>query len=194
MTVRPPDPGTDLARDARGATALEFAVTAPLVVLLLVAVFDLAILLVGASALDAGARAATRYGLTGWIEEANQADPDYRRSRIVEILAQHICPASLTTTSSPVCYWTAEGLPIDHRPAGATLVLRTAVLGDLQGLGTPDPVGALPDDAAWDAGGRDDVVVYEVVMAQRVWTPMLQAVMGKSILHRARVVVRNESF
>lgn len=200
----------ELARTERGATALEFAVTAPLVVALLVTVVDLCLLLVGGAALDAGARAAARYGLTGFVEAGIP-----RESRIVDILTRHVCPAASSDGTSAVCFWTLEGLPTDHRAEGALLVVEAKAYADPQNVGQAEPftdangngvadAGEYTDingNGQWDedmgrsgAGGANDVVVYEIAMSQRVLTPMLQAALGGTILHRARMVVRNEPF
>ncbi|MEO1092206.1 MAG: TadE/TadG family type IV pilus assembly protein [Pseudomonadota bacterium] len=199
------------ARWSAGSVALEFAVTAPLLIGLIVTVVDLAVVLAGGVALQAGVRAASRYGLTG-LERGDQTRGDVIR----DIVTEHVCPAAVADRDTTVCYWTAEGLPVDADALGVPLVIDTFAYTDPQNVGQPEPwadengngrfdagedYNDVNGNGVWDAdmgradlGGTNDIVVYNVLMSQRVWTPLLRAAIGETVLHRARMVIRNEPF
>ena len=195
-----------LLTDCRGVAAIEFAIVAPIVILLIMTLFEMGFLLTGGVFLEAGARAAGRFGITG------AARPDESRETTIRtIITSHVCPAALPGATSSLCFWTADG-------ATPTLAITTRAYTDPRNLGQPEPFADLPPEngsydagetytdvngnGQWDAdmgaasaGGSGDVVLYEISMPQAVTTPLLRtAIGGAHYTDRARVIVRNEPF
>lgn len=168
--------------------------------------FEMGLLLTGGIFLEAGARSAGRYGITGQTLPGQTRDETIRA-----IITRYVCPSALASESSDLCFWSASG-------GGEPLQIQTQAYTDPRNVGQPEPFSDLPPENGtydagetytdvngneqWDAdmgitsaGGSGDVVVYEVTMAQAVTTPLLRtAVGGQIFLHRTRLVVRNEPF
>ncbi len=197
---------TTWASDCRGVAAIEFAIAAPIVILLLITLFEMGFLLTGGIFLEAGARSAGRYGITG------ASSPGKTRDEVIrEIIVGRVCPSALPASTSSLCFWTSSG-------GGEPLQILVRAYADPRNVGQPEPFSDLPPENGiydagevftdvngnqqWDAdmgvasaGGAGDVVVYEVTMLQAIHSPLLRAAVGSSAFsHRANLVVRNEPF
>lgn len=201
-----PSPRPSLLADRRGVTAIEFAIAAPIVILLLMTVFEMGLILTGGVFLEAGARAAGRFGITGAARIG-----ETRETTIRNIITGHVCPSALPSATSDLCFWKAEG-------AIPGLVVLPRAYSDPRNLGLPEPFADLPPEnghydagetyvdvngnGQWDsdmgvatAGGANDIVIYEVSMKQAIATPLLRTAVGDAVFtHRTRIVVRNEPF
>jgi len=184
---------------------MEFAIAAPIVILLLRTLFEMGFLLTGGIVLEAGDRSAGRYGSTG------AAGVGKTRNEIIrDIIVGHVCPSALPANSSNLCFWKSN--------AGQPLDISTRAYTDPRNVGQPEPFSDLPPENGvydagevfvdvngnqrWDpdmgvasAGGAGDVVVYEVTMLQAIHSPLLRSAGGgNAFSHRANLVVRNEPF
>ena len=199
-------PARRLIDDRCGIAAIEFAIAAPIVILLMMTVVEVGLLLTGSVFLEAGARNAGRYGITG------ASEPGKTRSEVIrELVAEQVCPSSLAESDSDLCLWSDS--------AGEDpLKITTRAYTDPRNVGEPEPFTDLaPENGQYDAGevyldtngngqwdadmatptagGAGDVVVYTVTMAQAIHTPLLRAAVGSSVYyHRTQLVVRNEPF
>jgi len=200
------------ACDRRGVSTIEFAVIGPVVLALVVSVIEAALLWSGATALEAGGRAAARYGLTGAAEAGHTRTEVIRR-----IVTEHVCPKALDTGAT-TCFWAEDGPSFEDENGQPTkLFLGLRAHTDPRNLGRPEPFGDADGDGAfdpgetfedlngngvWDAdtglagpGGPGDLVVYEFAIHQPVTNPILRRVVGGDTLrHATRVVIRNEPF
>ncbi len=201
-----------LWRDRRGVSAIEFAMIGPIAMLLIAVVIEAGFLWGGATALEAGSRAAARYGLAG----ASEADRT-RTEVIRRIVTEHVCPQALDGTTS-TCFWAADGPRFEDEKGDLTpLFLALRAYSDPRNLGRPEPLSDLDDDGEWDAdegfedlngngvwdadtgitgpGGPADLVVYDLAIHQSVVNPLLRAAVGGDTLrHETRIVIRNEPF
>jgi hypothetical protein len=177
-----------LRRCEAGATAVEFALILPLLLLFAFGSIESAIVLFIRSSMEAAVLEASRYGITGAGEATSRAD--------------HVLEIVETRT-----YGLLDPDKID---------LETLVYDDFDDIGKPEPFSDANADGfheageaftdvngngKWDAdmgkaglGGRNAVVVYRLSYAWGIVTPMLHSIMGESIMNVASVAIRNEPF
>lgn len=177
-----------LWRSQAGATAVEFAVILPLLLLFIVGSMEMAIVLFIGSSIEAAVMEASRYGVTKPEEGVSRGD------RVLEIVEAK----------------TYGLLDMDQ------VRLDTLVYDDFDDIGDPEPWedanhnGARDDGEAytdingngqWDAdmgeaglGQGGDVVVYRLSYDWGIVTPMLRGALGQSIRHVSSIAVRNEPF
>ena len=150
-----------------GAAAVEFAIVVSVFISLLLLVMETGWQLMIESALDAGARAATRFGSTGTTVAAGITPPPAdRNSSIMQVAIQY---------SGSVLQ--ASRLQISE----ASYADFSAACGG--GAGTPGP------------GGGGQVTCYTFTYAQPYLTPIAVALTGQqSITHTVILAVLNEPF
>lgn len=175
------------ARDARGDAAVQFALLAPALLLLVVGTFEFAVTLFVGGTLESAVLAASRFGVTGFEQEGVT-----REDRIRQIIDER----------------TLGFVDMDE------VAIRTLVYGSFGDIGQPEPLtdrngngradaGEYTDvngNGQWDddmgragLGGPDDIVLYEVEYATVGMTGLMRPILGR-ITHRAAVAVRNEPF
>jgi Flp pilus assembly protein TadG len=183
---------TRLWRRREGATAVEFAFAAPVVVLFVAGVVEIAMMLFALTLMEAGVRESSRFGITG----ASGASGVSREQQIRNIVAR-----------------TTIGL-IDMN----NLIIQQTIYGNFAQIGQPEPFtdtngngtrdGNEPftdvnGNGQWDpdmgragAGGPGDVVVYTLIYDWPLLTGLLTDMIGAagSIRLRASVAVRNEPY
>lgn len=196
-----------------GASIVEFALAMPIIIGLLMLLVEIGFVLTGGIFLDAGARSASRFGITGAIPPG-----ETREERIREIITQSVCPRSIAGSGSGLCFWTTESIPAESLVDGSPLQIVTQAYTDPRNVGVPEPFSDLPPEngqfdagepytdvngnGQWDAdmglsnmGGSEDVVVYNITMPQALVTPFMRMAMDDDVIwHNSRVVVRNEPF
>lgn len=180
--------GAALLRDRRGATAVEFSLVLPLLLLFVVGSAEAAIVLFIGSSIEAAVMEASRYGTTG--TEAGVS----RAQRVLDIVEAN----------------TYGLLDMD------SVQMDTLVYESFDDIGRPEPFtdgngNEAYDDGEdyvdvngngqWDAdmgvaglGGPSDVVVYRLRYAWGIVTPVLREVLGQSVTHVSSIAVRNEPF
>ena len=175
------------AGDARGDAAVQFALLAPALLLLVVGTFEFAVTLFVGGALESAVLAASRFGVTGFAQEGVT-----REERIRQIIDERTLgfvdmdEARINT----LIYGSFDDI---GQPEPFT---------DGNGNGTPDP-GEYADvngNGQWDddmgragLGGPDDIVLYEIEYETTGITGLMRPILGR-ITHRAAVAVRNEPF
>ncbi len=199
--------------DRRGVSAVEFALVGPTVLLLIATTIEAGFLWSGSTALEAGARAAARYGLTGAA-----VDGQSRTETIRRIVTAHVCPSAVGDGAT-TCYWASDGPRFEHEDGAETpLYLSLRAYSDPRNIGRPEPFSDVAPangerdpgedfvdvngNEVWDAdtgvvgpGGPADVVVYELAIHQAVVNPLIRAAVGGDTLrHETRFVIRNEPF
>lgn len=200
--------------DRGGLATVEFAILAPVALLLTTLGYAGVVLHAGAVSLEMGAAEAARWSVLG-AAAADPGDcrvqPDTRPAMIRCAIERHVCPPG-----GGFCYWDSgwqaasdDGVisPLRlefHSFADARNVGRAEPFTDANGNGVFDKGERYVDvngNGAWDAqtwnatlGGSGEHVVFTVTMAQRVGHPLLVPLMGERLMHEARLVVRNEPY
>jgi hypothetical protein len=194
-----------LLRDRSGASAVEFAILAPLALLIVTSVFEGFALHAAGVALEAGAAAAARRGAL-----STEPGPN-RQAAIRTILMRHVCPPE-----GGVCHLAPTPLPPGDDGVASALQLTFRAHVDPRNIGRPEPFADLNDNGVWDAdepftdlngngrwdadmgvaglGGSGDFVSFTVRMAQPVRHPALRAAFGPTLVHETRFTVRNEPY
>lgn len=177
-----------LVRCERGATAVEFALVLPLMILVIVGGLEMAIVLFIGSSIEAAVMEASRYGATGTEVGVSRGD------RVLEIVEDKtyglldmdkvkmdtLVYESFADVGQPEPFTDQNGN--DAYNSGEPFV-------DVNGNGQWDP-----DMGAAGLGGPSDVVVYRLTYAWGLVTPMLQRLLGESVVHVSSVALRNEPF
>jgi len=180
-----------LIRGCRGVTAVEFALVAPVCMLLVCVFIDLCMVMFISTVMEGGLREASRYAITGSVEPGKT-----REDKIKEVIVDH-----------------SYGLiqPSD-------MVISYKVYGSLQAIGQPEPfvdknsngkydAGEVFTDVnangVWDSdqgkagpGGPGDIVAYSVTYDWKLWTPMAAEALGNGgvMTLGATIAVRNEPY
>lgn len=179
---------TALRRCEAGATAVEFALVLPLLLLFALGSIEAAIVLFVRSAMESAVLEASRYGATG------SEDGVSRAARVLQIVEARtyglLDPDSIRLDTLIYDDFDDIGKP--------------EPFVDANGSGFHEPGESFTDvngNGRWDSdmgkaglGGRNAVVVYRLTYAWGIVTPMLRAVMGESVLNQSSVAVRNEPF
>ncbi len=174
--------------DARGAAAVQFAVLAPALLLLVIGSFEVSMSLFVSGTMESAVLAASRAGVTGFTEDGVS-----REQRIRDIIMDR----------------TLGFVDMDRA------VIRTLVYSSFDQIGQPEP---FTDDNAngvhdagepfndvngngqWDddmgtagLGGPGDIVLYDIEYETGAITNLFRHIFGR-VVHRAAVAVRNEPF
>jgi hypothetical protein len=177
-----------LWRDRRGAAAVQFALLAPALLLLVIGSFEVAITMFVAGTMESAVLAASRYGVTGFTEDGVS-----REERIRDIILDR----------------TQGFVDMDET------TIRTLVYQSFDQIGQPEPFTDDNGNGAHDAGepfndvngngewdddmgaaglgGPGDIVLYEVEYETGALTELFRPIFGR-IVHHAAVAVRNEPF
>jgi Flp pilus assembly pilin Flp len=177
-----------LRRSEAGASAVEFALILPVIILVIVGGIEMAIVLFIGSSIEAAVMEASRYGATGTETGVSRAD---RVMGIVEerthglldmeqVEMETLVYESFADIGDPEPFTDADGNAVYN--VGETFV-------DVNGNGKWDP-----DMGAAGLGGPSDIVVYRLTYDWGLVTPMLRELLGESVTHVSSVALRNEPF
>ena len=171
-----------------GIAAVEFALIGPLLLLMLTAVIDVAILIFILVSLESAALEAARYGATGQDADGSTRDEQIRRI-VSDGLFGLVDPADLAVRSRVY-----EGFA---QIASAEHLFDLDDDGELDAGETFDDVNG---NGVWDgdpgapgAGAGEDVVLYRVETLWRPITPLAGPLIG-DVPISAVVPIRNEPF
>ena len=178
----------DLLRCDRGATALEFALILPALLLFIVGSIEAAIILFIGSSIESAVLQASRYGITGNEVGISRAD------KVMQIVEAN----------------TYGLLDMD------TVNMETLVYDSFEDIGKPEPLTDDNGDGDWDEGeafvdvngngewdedmgeaglgGGGAVVVYRLTYPWGVVTPILQQALGGTVTHVSSIALKNEPF
>ena len=186
--MQPPAPLPRLAADITGTAAVQFALVAPMLLLLIIGSFEIAMLLLVSGMVESSVLAASRYGVTGYTEEGVS-----RVDRIRELIGERtfglvdLDTAVIQTLVYPS--FADIGQPEPFTDANHNGVHDSGEsFSDINGNGHWDP-----DMGKAGMGGPGDIVLYDVEYATTAITHLLQPIFGP-IVHRAAVAVRNEPY
>ncbi|MEQ8602196.1 MAG: pilus assembly protein [Marivibrio sp.] len=172
-----------------GSASLEFAFAAPILILAMIGIFELAMLLFTNAVVEGAVRSASRFGLTG------QTTTGISRE---EVIVEKIRDGSLGLVEI-----TTDDIDVLVYPRFAD-VGRPEPFDDANGNGAFDPGEGFSDvngNGQWDsdmgaagAGGPGEVVVYRVRYQRGMMTGLLMDSFGASVDMAASIAVRNEPF
>lgn len=128
---------------SRGANLIEFAFVAPIFLLILIGLFDVGGMLVIQNALDAGAREAARFGLTGGTSDG-LAREDAIRERVLRAIKTH----------------SGGIIPIDK------VLINVSSYDSIENVDSPEPYEDINKNGAYDVGE-----VYEDTNGNNQWDP-----------------------
>lgn len=181
-----------LWRCQRGTPAVEFALMAPPLVLILLGIVEVALVTAGHVLIEGAIRQASRYGITGYVP-AGTTRINYLKQIVGKDTAGLIDAEQLTIT-----YQIYSSFANVHQPEPYV---------DQNGNAKHDagePFTDINGNAQWDAdmgaaglGGPGDIVAYTISYDWPVITDLLKPLLGDDnglIRLTARVVVRNEPF
>lgn len=179
-----------MARCCRGVTAIEFAVIAPVLILLMLGILEFAMMMLVNNLMESATALSSRLGRTGYVEagstrEATILDSIERRAGVL------IDSDRLTITSRFYEQFDQIG---DSEP-----------WNDLNHNGVPEP-GEYTDingNGQYDAdlgqagyGNAEDIVVYTVTYPWEIVTPIMREMLGKNGVYEitTHAVVKNEPY
>ena len=175
------------ARNNEGAAALEFALVLPPLCLILVGMFEMAMLMFTQASMEGALREAARFGMTGSVP-----DPAARQTQILAIIQKDTFNMLTSPTISFLIY------------NGFNNVGTPEPWVDSNGNGKWDSGESYTDvnsNAKWDAdqgktgvGASAQIVQYTVQYDWHVITPFMAPIFGNGgkVHLKASVVMRNE--
>jgi Flp pilus assembly pilin Flp len=182
---------TAILADRRGATAVEFAVVAPVLIALLLGLFEFSLLLTADLTLESAVTEAARFGITGRSlgattrEEAIRAVLERRAGSLLDpgrLGLETLVYPDFASIGQPEPFVDTDGDGV-HDPG--------EVYADLNGNGRWDA-----DMGLAGLGGPDAVVLYRARYPWRFVTPLLRAFFPPdgTVELVATMAVRNEPF
>jgi hypothetical protein len=178
-------------RDRRGGALIDFSLVAPALLLLIIGLFEFAMVATGNAMLQSAVSEAARAGITGSIPEGST-----REEMIRQVI--HNRGSGLLR---------ADDIEIDTLVYGSFDSIGTAEpFTDTNGNGVYDPGEPFTDvngNGQWDEdqgrpglGGANDIVLYRVRYPWRMATPLMRHVLpgGGALELEAVMAVRNEPF
>jgi len=177
-----------LTRCDSGVTAVEFALLAPVLFLLIMGIIEFAVIMFVSVVLESATNQTSRLGKTGFIAAGLT-----RQQEIINNVASHTAgllnPNQITITSEVYANFNDIGQPEPCLTQKCGAGVAGVDYVDVNGNGKWDA-----DMGAAGLGNPGDVVVYTVSYPWHIMTPIVSAVIGKTLTLSARSVVRNEPY
>ena len=182
----------DIWRDRRGVSAVEFAIMAPVLILTITGIMEVAMVLTVSSLLEGGLRDSARFGITGNIPTGVT-----REEQIKKIIGDatiglvDMTTATIDTLVYPSFADIGQPEPFTDLNSNGTYDVGEPYT-DINSNGQWDP-----DMGAAGLGGPGEIVLYKIKYDLPLMTPLLSAIMGGSdnkVTLRASIAVRNEPF
>lgn len=178
-------------RAREGVTAIEFAIVAPVLLLMLFGIIEFSLIMLASSMLESSTTISSRTGKTGF----NQPGVT-REDTIIQSVKTHagdfINTDHLTLTSKSYSQFNQIGQPEPWNDANHNGVADAGEYTDINGNGQWDA-----DMGQAGYGGAEDIVVYTVQYPWPIITPIMREIMGDTngnFIITARAVVRNEPY
>lgn len=182
--------GHFLARREEGVTAVEFAMIAPIVVLMIMGIIEFSLIMFTSTVMESATNNTSRLGKTGYTPTSitrQQAIINNIQARTAGLLD----PAKIVITTKVYANFNNVGQP------EACITPPTPPCPGVPGVNFVDVNG----NGVWDTdmgaaglGNPGDVVVYTVSYPWPIMTPPMRAILGSTFLITARSVVRNEPY
>jgi len=179
-------------RDLRGVAAVEFAIMAPVLILVVAGTMEVSMVLAVSSLLEGGLRDAARYGITGFVPSGTT-----REEQIKAIIGDatiglvDMSNANIQTLIYPSFGDIGQPEPYDDQNSNGAYDVGEPYT-DINSNGQWDP-----DMGAAGLGGPGEIVLYKITYDLALMTPLLGNIMGGSdgkVTLRASIAVRNEPY
>jgi Flp pilus assembly protein TadG len=167
------------ARQETGATAIEFAIVAPVMFLMLFGIVEYALIMYASSVIENAATAASRYGITG---DSYTEAGDFQKN------TGGLSRGGLQGFIAKQVYDLSSGL-LDP----AHVKISNRIYNNFGGVSYADP----PSDNNADPGGSSRTVLYYVTYEWPMLTPMAGEIFGDengNFNISSAVLVKNERF
>ena len=177
-----------LVRDSEGVTAVEFAMIAPVFVLVLMGIVEFSLVMFVTSVMEGATSASGRYGKTGYTAAGST-----RQQQIIDTVSKRTAgllnPAQITVTTKVYPSFDSINqeepyIDTNHNGNHDTDELYT----DVNGNGQWDSSGVA------GLGNANDVVVYTISYPWVINTPIIAKFLGSPIIVSSRTVVKNEPY
>lgn len=177
-----------LLREQDGITALEFAMIAPVFLLLISAIIEFSMIMFTTSVMEGATNVTSRLGKTGFTSGVSTRQEMITNS-IVSHTAGLLDAAKITMTTKVYSDFSKIGKPEPCiSPASGPCPGTPGVnFVDINGNGTWDS-----DMGAAGLGNAGDVVVYTVTYPWPILSPLMQPFFGPTFNITVRTVTRNE--
>ena len=179
-----------LAACRDGATLVEFAFTLPIVLMLFLGMFEVAMVMFVSTSVEGGLREAARFGITGQI-----TDPEDREQAIIDMIETYTF-GFVDVDAADITFMTYDsfgnvGEPEPWEDEDDDGVKDTGEYEDVNGNGKWDA-----DQGTAGLGDAGAVVRYRIEYDWTLMTPYMAAVLGDNgVFHMsASITVRNEPY
>lgn len=181
-----------LMRATRGATAVEYAMLAPVLMLLLVGIIEYNAMMYAATVLEGATAIASRQGKTGYVA-AGMSQQDYIYGIIQDRVTGILTPSQLTITSKSYANLAVVGdpEPCISPPASPCTGTPGVNFVDVNHNGMWDA-----DQGTTGLGASGDIVVYTVTYPWKIMTPIMLSFLGTNgtFTLTSSSIVRNEPY
>lgn len=178
-------------RAREGATAIEFAVVAPVLMLLMFGIIEFSLIMLVSNIMESATSISSRLAKTGYAESGMS-----REETILASVEEHagtlLDPAKLTVTSKYYAQFDQIGDAEPWNDANHNGVAEAGEYDDINGNNQYDS-----DMGLAGYGNAEDIVVYTVSYPWAVMTPILREIIGDAqgnFTVTAHAVVKNEPY
>ena len=181
-----------LLRATQGATAVEYAILAPVLLLLLVGIIEYNAMMYASTVLEGATAIASRQGKTGYVA-SGMSQQDYIYGVVQNRVSGILTPAQLQITSKSYANLAVVGKPEPCVSPPATPCNGTPGINfvDVNHNGIWDS-----DQGAAGLGTSGDIVVYTVTYPWKIMTPIMLSYLGTNgtFTLTSSSIVRNEPY
>ena len=180
-----------LLGDRTAATAVEFAVLAPVLFLAVIGIIELAVLLTVQVMLEGSVREASRFGITGYTPAGTTRDAQIRAT-----IAQYsVGMVNMSNVVIVTRVFQSFGQVVRPEPCYKWLASGTCDTSSPQNYSDANGNGHWDDGNGTNgSGGSGDIVMYTVHYRHQMMTGLMRRIMGINgwVALEASVLVRNE--
>lgn len=180
-----------LWRAREGASALEFAILAPVFILLMLGITEFAIIMLVSNIMENATSISSRLGRTGYNEAALSREATIR-AQVERKAGVFLDPARLTIDAKSYSQFNQIGDAEPWNDSNHNGIAEAGEYTDINGNGVYDT-----DMGMAGYGGAEDVVVYTVRYPWPVMTPIMRELVGDAngeFIITAHAVVKNEPY
>ena len=175
----------------KGATAVEFAIIGPILILLVIGIVELGLLLAARTLLDNAAFAASRVGKTGY-SASGQTQAQTISAAVGKAVSRYLDTSKLTLTSKAYSDYGDIGKPEPYTDLNKNGKWDSGEsYTDVNGNGSWDS-----DQGRTGAGDAGQIVLYTITYNWPLVTPWLKGLVGTGGVFpiSTKIVVKNEPF
>lgn len=178
-------------RAREGVSAIEFAIIAPVLLLLIFGIIEFATIMLLANIMENATSISSRLGKTGYAA-GGKSRTDTIRDSVIDRAGGLIDPAKLTITSKYYEQFDQIGDAEPWNDANHNGIAETGEYVDINGNGQYDA-----DMGIAGFGDAEDIVVYTVRYPWNIMTPIMREIIGDAqgeFPITAHAVVKNEPY